>query len=94
MKVTKETTKDLEMIISEDKDDKPLFYSSILWFFKKTVSTCAVVYLRTYYDPWCNGTILHRGFAIVQGAPNLGSLQINFPGWMFLRTLMYWEFKP
>lgn len=35
MKVTEETTKGLKMIISEDKDDKPLFYSSILWFLKK-----------------------------------------------------------
>ena len=57
------------------------------------MSTCAVVYLRTFNDPWCKGTILHRGFAIVQGAPNSGSLQINFPGWTFFISLMYWEFK-
>ena len=81
------------MIISGEKEGKLLFYSSILWFFFLIVSTCALIYLNEFYEPCCEGAILQRISVIVQGAPNLGSHQINFQGWMFLIPPVWWEFK-
>lgn len=57
------------------------------------VNTSEVVYLREFNEPGCEGAAFQRGFVIVQGAPSLWSLQINFPGWMLLMPLVSWEFK-